>query len=527
MIYKNQAFAELKETTLKKFLSERTKKLGYSFREGGDKTNVLISGSHAVDLIKIEGLRVSDNDINELNYSAQNKKSRYKKAEDGDLLVGKQYVNAEQRDRGGYKADTNVASMCIELQDECQNTNFESAPHLLLYEIPQIFSEPNKVDAIVSGREVIDLTLFRESRFHKLVKYITKCGIENITSNDCVYVRQGIYDEIADSETIPEKREALLECSRIIKQLDKNDLHYKKVIASLGVLKIHRQYYEEQEHLLYEKTTSRYPINLEIHTCFDVLRQKEGVDVVIGTRLSSAVSDPEIEYLLSSTLEKHGFRTNLSSLNNFTQSNLSHEKECLRSFLDIGSQLLSNEVKEQWADLSQISERDALENSIMRIFHKRLEKICKDAGCAQKLERFLESEKMDIPPNADTAQLINLTEISYQKYISQIVNTADLQLLLKQNLLSLHLDHITHTDRLRGGLMGLSSLRSKFNAKDKYTDPAEPTLRPAIFQIEVAASIMKNSLERHELQLALSEFVSVINDTSFEPKACLKNFMLS
>lgn len=521
--YEEQAYSELDPETRENFFSERKKRLGYSYRMGGSNTNVLISGSHAMDLIKIKGTDVSQQEIGSLNQVSENKKPRYKRSEDGSLLIGKQYIGAGQRNRSGYRADSNVASMCIELQDSTGEGQQEKTPHLLLYEMPQVYSEPNKIDSANIGTEVVDLEVYEKNGLKKLADYIRKFGLGKITSKDVMAIKRGRYSEAADAEEDLVKKEVLLESEQAIKGLDRNNLAYKEVIASLGVMGIHRSYYEEQERLLYEETNSQYPLNLEIHTCFDSHKKREGIDVIIGTRLGSTC-DPEAELLLSLILKKHGFSVNLSTLNNFSQKNPNRQKASLRNFLDIQAGLLDKESKNEFARLSALEQEADLKAEIMENFEARLDKMLMD-GERGRLERFLEDEGIskERTPSIDEPELKEMCEQAYRDSISKINSPDDLRLVLGQNFLSLELSGITHDDRLKGGLLGLTSLQSKFQARDKYITETRPEIHPEIFQVEIVSSIMNDRDKRAKVREALGEFLGIMQTENLDLTVELQN----
>lgn len=518
--YSEKAYSGLDENVENRFLEKRQKELGFSCVKGGEKTSVLISGSHAADLSKTN-LRVSEEDVELLNQEEERGK-RYRMDEDGGLMIGKHYIDASVRTKkiGEYKADSGVGAMGIELQDGLELKDPQKAPNLLLYEMPQVFSEPNKVDAKSREMAVVDLSVYNDFGMHKLEQFITANGVGAVTSEDVVLVRRGNYSKIAENETDLDKKEALLECERIVSDSKGDEEKYRKIIASLGVLKIHRKYYEKQEELLYGNPEVKFPINLDIHTALDTLKKEEGFDAVIGSRMGSSISDPEVEMIFSLILKKHGFKVNLSSFNNFPTNAGENEKDGLRRLLESAKNILSNEQSQLIDEAGEVEKREDVVERLGVVFDQRLGRM---QNSRKMLVRFLEWKEKKTLFNENSTD-DEIKELARKTFLDEAdeFSDEDLKLLLKQNLTNLFLSGKTHDDRFRGGLMGLSSLQDKFNAKDKYEKARGSKINPEIFQIEVTASIMKDKDRRKDLEIAMEEFFNLVQQTDFEPKEALK-----
>lgn len=526
--YVDHSFSALNKAVLERYKQEKEKKIGFSSVEGRN-SSVLISGSHSMGLIEFQGIKVSPGEVASLNELAKNRKERYQVSGEGNLLVGKQYLNGKQRGRGDYKADTNVGVMCVELWKELADREGDSAPGLLLYELPQIFSEPNKVDAKNKGLEVVELEIYEKVGAKKLMEYILVKGVDDLKVRDISLLRNGRYSQIAELEADQEKKEALLECEKILEKIDHSGAEYKEAIASLGILKVHRAYYEQQEVLLYQDRNKKRPINLEIHTCFDTIKSEEDVDLVIGTRFSSSVAEPEMELILGLILARHGFNVGLSTLNSLPSADQEKEASALENFIDLTSQgpLLSQAEKAEMERLISIVDEKYLEEELRIIFQKRIDQIFQKPAGEKIIIKYLKAEldkNFDAEKKRSVSELATLSWDIYGKKISNLSKSEKL-LKLKQETLNLFLSARFNSDRLREGLSGLSSLSSKFKAREKYprADGALPL--PAIFQIEIVRRIMDDPRKRERLQLALKDFVKRVDGDDFNPKKELEELL--
>ncbi|GEM_PF-3639628 len=59
--------------------------------------------------------------------------------------------------------------------------------------MPQVFSEPNKVDTQNKEIPVVDLDFFQNEGMEKLQEYITSNGVDDISSNEIKAIRGGKY----------------------------------------------------------------------------------------------------------------------------------------------------------------------------------------------------------------------------------------------------------------------------------------------------------------------------------------------
>ncbi len=521
--YSEKAYDDLDENVKNRFLEKKQKELGFSYVNGGEETSILISGSHAADLAKTS-LNIDKDEIEFLN-KEEERGERYRMDDDEKLMIGKHYINASVREKkiGEYKADSGVSAMGIELQDDLILKDSKRAPNLLLYELPQVFSEPNKVDSKSRPMAVVDLSVYNKFGIHKLEQFITRKGVSSITSEEVALVRRGDYSKISEDEIDLDKKGALLECEKIVQDSKGDEGKYRKIIASLGILKIHRKYYEKQEELLYGNPDAKFPINLDIHTAFDSLKQEEGFDAIIGSRMGSSVSDPEVEMLFSLILKKHGFKVNLSSFNNFPIKAGEKEKDGLRRLLESTKAILSQEQVQLLDGTEEMKQKEDVLAHLDILFDRRLEKM----GDSRKLLlRFLDwKDKQNLVNENSTDDEIR--DIAKKVFLEEATEFSleNLVLLLKQNLVNLFLSGKTHDDRFRGGLMGLSSLQDKFDAKDKYEKARGSKINPEIFQIEIIASIMKNKSKRKDFEDAIEEFFSLVQQKDFEPKEVLKKII--
>ncbi len=531
------SYSGLEGEVKKRFFEERKKRLGYSMRKGGNKTSVLISGSHAAGLVETR-MNVSEEEADALNKKSDNSGLRYEISPEGTLLMGRHYLRASQREgkRGkSYKADTRVGEMCVELQDRLIRENPDAAPDLIVYELSQQFSEPNKVDASKKkeGMAVVDLGFYEKIGAENFRAYVFSKGVSAITSEDLLHLKSGKYTDIAPKEPDDEKKEALLEVSGIRNSLKESDsADFKGLVAALGVLRIHRSYYEDQEKLLYEGDFRR-PVNLEVHTCFDALRKQEGVDMVIGTKLSSSVAESEMEMLLSLVLKKHGFNVNLSTLSNFPANISNREKESLENFLRLAIDcgLLGEAEQEEAQELSSL-ESSYLEIKAQEIFNRRLRRISDETKESEMrpIGRYLQSE-LGLKVSDLKNQGIESEEAALNKarnvFLRKVrgMSEGDLRLFALQNLVSCELGAKICKDRLRGGLMGLTSLWSKFDARENYLTDSRPQIDPAIFQIEIVQGIMSDPEKRRVVQAALGEFFKLVQSEEFDPKNALKKML--
>lgn len=520
--YQELSYVDLSPETKKRFDEKRKKELGFSYIAGGEKSSLLISSAHAADLAKTN-LEVSNEDLEAIN-DAEDVKKRYRRDENGNLLVGKTYLNAATRKKrsDAYKADSGAAALGIELQDELSNDT-EKSPSLLLYEIPQVFSEPNKIDAQDRSLPVVDLGIYEENGMQKMKAYILEKGVDTISSGEIMSVKRGQYSEMAENEQDKEKRRALLECEEVIKSSKSDKEKYRKISAALGVLKIHRSYYEKQNELLYANTENRFPTNLELHTAYNELKEEEGFDIVIGSKLGSSVSDPEVELLLSVILRKHGFVVNMSTFNNFPTNITERERKGLKKTLEVSELYLEDTQKDFYKEAREVVSREELLGKFEAVIDQRIDGF---DGNEDVLIRFVQWKGMAmlLDENETFEGLKSLTKEIFIQELS-VLSDGDLKLLLQQNLLSLLLSGKVHDDRLRGGLTGLSSLHSKFDSKDKYEEESGLDIRPQIMQIETASSVMQNKEKRGKLKDALAEFGEVIQSEDFNPKEVLNNII--
>ena len=511
-----------------KYDKSKERRVGFDFVRGKN-SSVLISGAHGADWIELAGTKgITQEEIDLINQSAKNKKGRYSLLENGCLAIGRQYLNAEQRTVGGYKADTNVAGMCTELWETLSDESGDKKPGVIIYRMPQIYSEPNKVDANNKGSEVVSLEVYEKIGAIKLREYILLKGINNLLAQDIYALRMGGYERLATLESDNAKKEALLECSEIIKKLNRNDTLYKEVIASLGVLKMHREYFEKQEELLYQKGAVERPINLEIHTCFDRLKTEEGIDLVIGTRQCSSVAEAEMEYLLALVLRKEGFNVCLSTLNSFPEVKEENRKKSLEKFIQRG--LLSRIFNEQTADaikkIDKLNTEEELFEKLEEVFRKRLEFIWRRETGQKNILLYLKTEIGDSFEGRGKTkeQLFNLAWSEYKKNLDGLT-IEDKRLKVKQESANLAMSQLLDADRLRSGLNGLTSLEVKFGAREKYQTKKGSLPLPAIFQIEIVQSIMKSEEKRKKLQQAFQRFIQLTEKSDFNPRLELNSLI--
>jgi len=191
---------------------------------------MVLSGSHAMGLIEVVGRQVSQEEVDEMNEEKNNRRDRYSTSPEGNLLIGKQYHNAEQRIFGGYKADTNVGVMNVELWHRMQEDDDESAPHLVLYEMPQTHAEPNKVDTFNPERPPVGLEIYKEVGMYKLVDYITCYGVGNITSQEVGLLKpshQYSQSDSCEQEQDVEKKKHFSNVKKLLEILIKQVIHIK------------------------------------------------------------------------------------------------------------------------------------------------------------------------------------------------------------------------------------------------------------------------------------------------------------
>lgn len=497
----------------------KERKIGFDFVRG-EGMSVLISGSHGACPVKLEGTKgfITKEEVEQLNASAKNKKARYGFSEDGCVTIGKQYLDAEQR-AAGYRADTNVDIMCAELFSELSDKSKNKRPEAIIYRMPQIYSEPNKVDANNKGSEVISLEIYEKIGAVKLKEYVLMKGVNSLSVRDVIALRNGSYEKLAILEKDEAKKEALLECNERIKKIDREDLLYKEIISSLGVLKIHREYFEKQEELLYKNGKVKRPINLEIHTCFDRLRTDEGTDLVIGTRQGSSVAEPEMEYLLALFFRKNGFHVCLSTLNSFPEIKEERRKKSLEEFIQRGSSagMFDEKNLEKMKKIESLSNEEDLSSELESIFKKRLEFIWQREAGQKNILLYLKTEQGGSfnEKGKTKEQLFELAWLEYEKKIKELT-IEDKKLKIKQELANLSMSQLLDADRLRSGLSGLTSLDAKFNAREKYRTKKGLLPLPAIFQIEIVQSIMRSEEKRKKLQQAFSQFVHLTEKNNFD-----------
>lgn len=526
--YVDHTYSALSPEDLQDFMNESTKYLGFREREGGEKTSVLITGSHSLGLIEDTNTQITQEEVDRMNQESGNEKKRYSRAESGNLLIGKQFDKAGQRPGGaGYKADTNVASACIELiQCLKKKEDLLKVPHEILYTMAQTHGEPNKTDANNPSMPAVDISVFQKSGAQKLVDYILASGVDEISSIDVANVHKGTY--IPNENDTSEKAEALTECSAIRKGMQGNDHSSKKALsATLRILGIHRKFYEEQERLLYEKNNSLYPTNIDIHTCYDKRHTQQGVDMIIGSKYGGSVHSTEMEYLFAAILKKHDFNVVLSTLNTFPRTSR-EDLEALRKTIDksiASTAILPANIKETLSAFEQY-DRKELEDKALIIYEERLNHSIdhsdKGFGIHQALCSFYK-----IPGETLSLEDMNMKILLHQRKLLRKLSTEDLRLFAQQNVISITMSDLLHYDNPVPGLSGLTSLTSRYNARDKYTSEDRPEIRSSIFQLEVVKSIMEDSDKRKAMVEALRDFINVIQQDDFNPVNELEKFRIA
>ncbi|GEM_PF-5463200 len=288
-------------------------------------------------------------------------------------------------------------------------------------------------------------------------------------------------------------------------------------------MKIHRSYYEKQAELLYSNCDAKFNTNLELHTAFDALKQKEGSDVVIGSRMGSSVSDPEVELILSSILKKHGFDSNISSFNNFSTNITKKEIGGLKRILEALEICLESAQSEFVRGLEKESSKSEMLAQLEATLNQRMDKIGENK---EMFKRYIQwKKKKDLLTNDMTID--ELKSVTRDIFLDEAVKFSEenLKVSLKQNVMNLLSSGKTHDDRLRGGLVGLSSLPSKFDSKDSFKKERKTEINSEVMQLEIIASIMKDNSKRNQIKKALAEFASIVQSEDFNPKKTLKNLM--
>ena len=510
-----------------RFMEESTKFLGFREREGGEKTSVLITGSHSVGLVEDTKRQVTQEEVDRMNRESGNVKMRYARGETGNLLIGKQFVKAGQRPGGaGYKADTNVAPAIIELLHLLdEEDDPDKVPHGIFFETSQTHTEPNKTDANNPNMPAVDISVFQKAGAQKLVDYILANGVDDISSIDVASMHKGIF--IPNENDTPEKNEALMECSAIREGMQGTESLYKKELsATLRILGIHRKYYEEQERLLYEKNNSLYPTNIDVHTCYDKRHTQQGVDMIIGSKFGASVDSIEMEYLFAAILKKHNFNVVLSTLNTFPR--MSREAlNALRETIDksiASTAILPADTKEEIDALEQY-DREELERKTLLFYEKRMDHGInhsnnKGFGILQALCAFYK-----IPDETNSLEDMKMKVLSHQKKLMQKFSNSDLHLFAQQNIICSAMSDSPHYDNLVPGLSGLTSLTSRYDARKKYITEDRPEIKSSIFQLEVVQSIMVDSNKRALMAHALREFIEVIQQDDFNPNVELEKLL--
>lgn len=519
--YVDHAYSSLSPEVLDNFMQESEPLLGIRRLKGGKDTSVLISSTHALDLIEDTSQKVTPEDINRMNQESGNIKKRYSLSSDSTLLIGKQFINAAHRERGGYKADTGAAATGIELLHLIEQSDPDKMPSYIEYKFPQTHAEPNKEDANNPNMPVIDLEIFKNVGAKKLVEYILQNGVGAISSIDVMDIHKGDY--LSSENDTPEKAAALTECSAIRKKMQGNEAPFKKELsATLRILGVHRKYFEEQERLLYEKSKSLYPVNIDIHTCYDIKKTKQGADMVIGSTFGESVHSIEVEYLLAAILKKHGFKVVLSTLNSFPHSS-DHNLDALRSTIDKTRNitgLLSPEKDHEIDDVKNIN-RDKLEQKAIMIFEKRLNNALEDTNIADGILDTL-CNRSNIPPEIIALSDKKQAMLDYEKDLLEKLSDDNLQLFTQQNIISEAMNNEVHYDNPVQGLWGLSSLASKYNAREKYITPERQEIRPSIIQLETVTMIMKDPKKRASMEHALQDFIEIVQRDDFDPREELR-----
>jgi len=274
-----------------------------------------------------------------------------------------------------------------------------------------------------------------------------------------------------------------------------------------------------------------YPVNIDTHTCYDKRKTEQAVDMIIGSKFSRSVEDPEMEYLLAMILQKHGFNVVLSTLNSFPPSQ--RDKEALDAFLEESSgieEFFSLEEQEELEEIFQLTEQEELQRKGVELFNRRLDEIIKTQTSLGIMRAYL---KRKLGSSIDEEELLELTQDELKGRVQTCaydlihsLSVEDLQLFVRQNTLSYFSGkNNIHYGNLIPGLWGMSSLIDKYEAKENYMSSERPEIRPAIMQLEIVSSIMLDAGKRQKAEAALQEYIQIVSQEDFNPKRSLQNVL--
>jgi hypothetical protein len=500
------------------FLQNREKHLGFSSLRGDGA--FVLSCPHAMSWIEKTDNIVSEEDVAEMNENDRHEnRKRYSRSSKGNLLIGKQFVHAQERpNRSGFVADPNTGALAIETFAQTE----EHRPSAVIMEMPQVYFEPNKTDINNANMPVVSMGIFNRIGATDFINYIKKNTVSPFTSHEVILVKRGDYSksEVADDEEDQEKKSALISLEKAISSQKDDQEIYREALSTLSILRIHREFYEEQERILYQEHPSRFPVNLDLHTCFDRRRTIEQTDVIIGTQFGQSVTDPEMEYLLALAFQKKGFRTSISTLNTIPQTEAGFDS--LKVFIDKSLEiprLASEESSEKIEVILENYTKEQVEKDLLTIATQRVERhITKERG-VDALKLFLKTkgradkELAKMKPNEITASVKD-----YYKNLCQTMDLKKLRIILAQTILNEDLVQSgIQLDRFSGGLTGLSSLQAKHNAAEKYENNAIE-MRPTIAQIEIASSLLKNNESQHHISETILYLSEETQKNNFSPQ---------